>query len=352
MNLKSLKLRNFRNHEELSVEFTDDTTLITGPNGSGKTSILEAIYCLYRGGSFRSSDVDIIQSEKDWYYIEAHDNSGSRSLGYRVTELAKEKKFTVDSVKHSRLPAKLKQPIVLFTPDDLQLLTGSPARRRRYIDTVITQLHPEYGTALRRYERALSQRNKLLKQPGVSPDTLFSWNVVLSEYGSTIINRRVEMSERIDTMVTDYYRRISSNQDVISVHYSAAAVSAQKLLGLLERSYDTDRLQGVTTVGPHRHDLAIQVNGKPAAATASRGENRTMILALKQLEAELLEGTFGASPVVLLDDVFSELDNLRQGGLVKYFSDYQTIVASVNVGSSANASVSVVELGLPTDSSG
>lgn len=333
MNLKSLRLRNFRNHEELSVGFTDDTTLITGPNGSGKTSILEAIYCLYRGGSFRSSDVDIIQSEKDWYYIEAHDSSGTRSLGYRATELAKEKKFTIDSVKHSRLPAKLKHPVVLFTPDDLQLLTGSPARRRRYIDTITAQLHPEYGTALRRYDRALIQRNKLLKQPGASPDTLFAWNVMLSEYGSTIINRRVEMSERIDAMVTDYYRRISSNQDMISVQYGAISMSAQKLLSLLERSYDTDRMQGVTTVGPHRHDIRILVNGKSAAVTASRGENRTMILALKQLEAELLESILGVPPIVLLDDVFSELDGFRQGKLVNYFSGYQTIIASVEAGS-------------------
>jgi len=329
--IESIVLKNFRNHKEVKVDFSPTTNLIYGPNGAGKTSILEAIYCTYRGSSFKGSDREAVRDNTEWFTIELHDDEGMRRLTYDLRNERASKKFTVDDKEYARLPPKFKRPIVLFSPDDLLLLTGSPTRRRRYIDTMIAQINPQYATILSKYERALVQRNKLLKSSACTPDALFSWNVLLSEYGATIINERRSAVAYLNERATQYYCLISDDKSLIEITYTHALVTAHQLFSALETNYERDRLLGVTTVGPHRHDIVISMNGKRAVDIASRGENRTIVLMLKRLETDHIADVTGRMPLVLLDDVLGELDESRQAKTLLEFSDFQTIITSTQL---------------------
>jgi DNA replication and repair protein RecF len=220
---------------------------------------------------------------------------------------------------------------VLFEPNDLRITDGSPTRRRDYLDTMIAQFDSHYMTTLRKYERALFQRNKLLKSPGVHHDVLFPWNVLLSEYGQTIINKRRALVHSLNQIVTEVYQTIAPEPDTISLGYTHDIdITSGRLLHDYESSYERDVMLKTTTVGPHRHDMSILINGEKAADTASRGENRTIVLSLKFIEAVIVEKMTGKKPIILLDDVFSELDDDRQKLLLKEFHDNQVIMTSAS----------------------
>ena len=326
--ISSVELYNFRNHEDRRIDLAPTVTLIYGPNGAGKTSILEAIYYLYRGVSFKSSDKDLVRTGSPWFRVMLQDDTGTRQASFDTQPPAMSKKFTIDDVSSLRLPLKHRRAVVLFSPDDLLLLSGSPSRRRRYLDAMIAQIAPHYAATLRKYERALVQRNKLLKSPACSPDLLFSWNVLLSEYGAVMINERIRIITHLNQFATKYYQTIAATADSLEITYDHPPVTPQQLLHRLEEHYERDRLLGMTTTGPHRHDMTILMNGRPALTVASRGENRTIILALKQIEADYVKDSTGQAPVVLLDDVFGELDAERQRNIVSLFTSYQVVITS------------------------
>jgi DNA replication and repair protein RecF len=304
-------------------------TLVTGPNGSGKTSLLEALYVALQGSSFRGSDGDILQRDAPWYRIDVQfDDDTARTVKFDPLRETGRKQFVIDGKTNYRLLPKYKYPVVLFEPDDLRLLSGSPVRRRQFIDTFISQLDPQYGAKLRRYERALKQRNALLKQQATG-NALFAWDVTLSDYGAYIMARREEFIRRLDERLNGTYHSISHTNDAVNVAYShVVGGDAQKLLAQLHAHAEKDRLLGFTSVGPHRHDVLFHFNGSPAISTASRGEVRSVVLALKFLEVEIIESLTGKKPVVLLDDVFSELDKARQNYLVNSLEHNQIIITS------------------------
>jgi DNA replication and repair protein RecF len=211
------------------------------------------------------------------------------------------------------------------------LLHGSPTRRRQFIDRFASQLVPGYSRVLRRYERALSQRNRLLKSGG-SDQALFAWNVSLAQYGAQIVDVRVRLIERLNAGLEPTYRTIAQTKDNVSLHYSHTVIdhTEQKLLAELEARTERDRILGFTSVGAHRHDVLFSFNGAPAIGSASRGEVRTIILALKFLEVDIIQEVSGLPPVVLLDDVLSELDDRRQSHLATKFQSHQIIMTSTN----------------------
>ncbi len=332
MRLTKLTVQHVRTHARLAVQFNGNVTLITGKNGSGKTSLLEAVYVSLRGRSFKDGDDAVLGHGRDWYRIDLATSDGDRKTVYDIRSERKKKTHTIDSKDHARLPEKLKYPIILFEPEDMQMITGSPARRRRFMDIIIAQYHPGYSAILSRYERALAQRNKLLKQPGHTADELFAWNVALSRYGAEIVAARQEMVAYLDQTLTSTYRTIAPADDTISLQYSRTTpLTSQHLLTELEHSYDRDRALGTTTVGPHRHDITVTFNGVPAAESGSRGELRTITLALKFIEAALVTERTGQQPVILLDDVFGELDESRQQRLLGEFHDNQVIMTSAHI---------------------
>lgn len=332
MKLRKLSVQHVRSHDSFSIDFTEHTTAITGKNGTGKTSLLEAIYIALQGSSFRDSDAYVLRHGETWWRIDIDDSEAARrTVSFDTTRSVRKKQFRINETVSYRLKPADKYPVVLFEPEDLRLLHGSPARRRTFIDRFISQLNPLYSESLRKYERALKQRNNLLKQPTVTADELFAWNVSLSEYGAYIIEQRIMFIEKIQSRLPDLYHQISDHRDDVSLHYSHTVIgnAKQRLLHELEQSTQRDSILGYTSVGPHRHDIVFDFNGGHALQVASRGENRSIVLALKFLEVDIISSLTEKNPIVLLDDVFSELDEDRQKRLM--MSSSQVILTSVTV---------------------
>lgn len=327
----TLHVRHIRSHKEYSIDFAPEVTIITGANGSGKTSLLEAIYIGLQGTSFKGSDNDVLQKDSPWWKIDLILNTQqTRTIKFDPSKTTSRKQFVIDSKTTARLPQKEKYPIVLFEPEDLRLLHGSPARRRQFIDRFISQLNPLYGQSLRKYERALKQRNNLLKNIYSNDEQLFAWNIALAEHGAYVIEQRIAFIEQINQHIGTLYQAIAGTKDEVTVHYSHTFVGdvKQKLLNELHAHLERDKYLGNTSVGPHRHDILFEINHSPALSIASRGEVRTIVLALKFLEVDIVEQLTEKAPIILLDDVFSELDASRQKLLTKQLQGHQIIITS------------------------
>ncbi|RWZ78366.1 MAG: DNA replication/repair protein RecF [Candidatus Microsaccharimonas sossegonensis] len=327
-------VQNVRSHVHYTVNLAPGVTVITGPNGSGKTTLLESIYIALQGSSFKGSDNEVLRAESPWWKIDLLlDEQNKRTVKFDPNKATSRKQFIIDGKTTARLTPKNKYPIVLFEPEDLRLLNGSPARRRQFIDRFISQLNPLYSISLRKYERALRQRNNLLKRFNTSSDELFAWDITLAEHGAYLIEQRTMFIEKINSQLNSAYHDIAESNDEVSVHYSHTLVgdSKQKLLAELQVHIDRDKQLGNTSVGPHRHDVIFQLNRSPAISNASRGEVRTIILALKFLEVDIIEQLSGLKPLILLDDVFSELDLARQKALSDKTRQHQIVMTSTYI---------------------
>jgi len=333
--LKTITLAHFRSHLDSRYIFSKGLTVLTGPNGIGKTNILEAIYIQARGTSFRGSDSEIIEHGAEWYKITAEYSGGrTRVVRYEPEKLAAKKTFEIGGLKKQRLAPLQKMPIVLFEPDDLRLIHGSPSRRREFLDRVCGSLDSHYTTLLHRYERALLQRNNLLKTGIASDDELFVWEVSLAQTGAAIITGRQQLVWNINERLSDTYCSIAHAPGSATISYGFHETSTsleQQLLSLLHVSRYNDRMRGYTSVGPHRHDIDIQLNEAVAESSASRGETRSIILALKFIEVALLQEKYEEPPLLLLDDVFSELDVTRRTSLLELAHSVQTIITTTEL---------------------
>lgn len=354
MVLKSLSIANLRSYELYSVDFNPSITLILGANGSGKTSLLEAVYFLYRGTSFRGSDRDMIAHSTRRMDVKTETTSSViRRATLAITADDKLlKQFIVDSKKTSRLPTKYRLPVVLFEPDELRMLSSSPQRRRQFIDDTLSRLDSQYSTLLGRYGRTLLQRNELLKQRvTMSPDSwdshLFAWDIKFAELAGHIVARRHDFIATSNANLSRIYSRLASKPHEIRAKYTSSIGSdnySQRLLHVLQTHRTSDAERGFTSAGPHRDDIEISIDGHPAADTASRGEMRTIMLAYKLLEVELQHKQSNQLPLILMDDVFSELDITRERKLIESLQNYQTIITATDLRDELKTDVSIVEL--------
>lgn len=337
MKIAAIRAVNIRSHGDISVDLSPTTTLISGPNGSGKTSLLEAIHISLRGTSFKATDSEMVRENNQWYRIQmSTDDQLVRTITFDARGEKKQKQFTIDGKVNKALLAKYRYPVVLFQPDDTRLINGSPARRRKYLDQVISQYDAQYGSTVRRYDRVLLQRNKLLKNPAITNDQLFAWDVILSNLGAAIIAARRAYVAEVNQRLQAYYQKIANDSTTVSIAYESHGEStSQSLLDKMHRNAERDLVLGSTSAGPHRHDFTITLAGKAAEATASRGEVRTIILALKYIEVDTLFERTGTHPIVLLDDVFGELDEQRQKQLLTNLTDSQVIITSTEPHSAA-----------------
>lgn len=383
MSIREIRLSNVRSYELFSTQLNPGVSLVLGRNGTGKTTLLEGLYYLAHGTSFRGRDRDMIAHEStrgDLMVIDDEGRERRASLQLTVDDKVK-KTFVIGEKTTARLPNVARQPVVLFEPDELRLLSSSPERRRRFFDGILARLYPQYATVLARYQRILLQRNELLKQyaqaqsatsrqasfrgrsvaSGFTPDAsggakplldsiddhLFTWDIKFAEAATNITDMRRNFIVTSNTHLSRLYTVMAGGDHHVSLAYTSSLPAEnyqQKLLDALYRSRLHDSYRGYTTSGPHRDDFSLFLDSHLAAETASRGEMRTIMLAYKLLEVELQQEIFNAPPLILMDDVFSELDALREQQLMAALAPYQTIVTATDLRDELKINASIITL--------
>jgi DNA replication and repair protein RecF len=332
--ITSLQLQNYRSFEALSLEFEPEVNIIVGPNASGKTNILEAILVVAQGKSYRVSDDELIRHNQPWARLEILLSDNTMQVVKLEKKQSKtQKTFMIDGNTYKRLPARYKLPVVVFEPNQLYNLTTSPELRRSLIDNLLDQVVPTFAATRRSYTRALMQRNSLLKNPAEARKHIFAWNVRLGELGGAIVSERQKLLEAIAEGMSETYSSLAGSPHTINLQYESNLETknyANNLLQKLESNLERDIERGFTTSGPHRDDIGFYINDARLREFASRGEVRTTLLAFKVQEARLLEERVDKKPLMLLDDVFGELDGKRRKTLAKLLKNYQTCITTTD----------------------
>lgn len=315
MHLARLRLRDFRNYARLDVDFSPGFHLLLGDNAQGKTNILEAIYLLATLRSFRGvGGAQIVRHTAKGYFIGASVVSVAKHE-IKMYWSAAERKISLDDQPVRRLTDYLGTlRAVVFCTEDLQLVKGTARTRRRFLDLLLAQTQPHYLPLLQRYAQALRSRNSLLKQRAPDPALLDSFSQELVSVGNQLISARRELLPRISPLARLAYRRISHDAEELRLEYQPS-VKADFAVELA-RARDRERTYRSTLVGPHRDELALLLNDRPAAQFGSEGQKRTLAIALKMAQSEYVTGILGAPPVLLIDDVMGELDAKRRAGLL------------------------------------
>lgn len=329
--ISQITLKNFRSYKSSKFDFSDKTNIILGKNGAGKTNILEAILFLSSGKSYRANDIDLIRYGEKTAALEAEFDDKKRSVRFDTN---KDKLFNINNTKYKRMQFNQTTPIVLFEPEFMQIISRGPDTRRDYFDSLLSRINPQHTTILNKYKRSLAQRNNLLKNRDFSNDEMFVWNIKVSELGGMIAVNRSKLIDEINKSISDVYSELASKKHKISVSYKSKIDIknyTNSLLKGLEKNLAIDKEQGFTTLGPHRDDFEFIINKQNANTSASRGESRTILLSMKIIEAKLIKKAREKSPILLLDDVFSELDEERQGKLVEFFYDNQVIITTTTI---------------------
>lgn len=348
MEIKEIKLKDFRNYAELTIPFDSDINVLLGANGQGKTNVLEALYYGSGGKSHRTnSDEDLIRFGQ---------NEGKAEISYvnRVAEQHLAFHFIRGKrriIQYNQAKIRPKELIgllnaVLFSPEDLWLIKGPPALRRRFLDREISQTSPLYYEKLSHYQKILFQRNHLLKQiqeKKSGRSLLEPWNIQLAEAAAQVVYKRLEALKKLNMLTHLLQRRLTQNEESLTLNYqfteesvpSLEQITTQKLTDWYYEKLQQSLLQdihfGNTTVGPHRHDLCFQLNDFDLKAYGSQGQQRTGILALKLAEIEFIKSESGEYPILLLDDVMSELDVKRRSQLLLFIrKKVQTFITATD----------------------
>lgn len=335
--ITSVRLQNFRSYKDESFEFDPGVNIVVGPNASGKTNLLESILVLARGSSYRAKDAELVNFGKQWSRLDGNFKKHTRTLKLEIANGQLSKSFIIDDKPFKRLSLERTVPVVFFEPNHLQLMTRGPEARRDYFDELLERSHPGFKVVLANYRRTLAQRNALLKHGrSRASQQLFAWNIRLSELGANIADARQQLADEINKNISKNYSRIASKRTKVEVRYDCqfpAQNYASRMLSKLEKNADLDFERGFTGSGPHREDIIFYLNSQPAGVTASRGETRSLLLALKIFELELIEKVRAQPPIFLLDDVFSELDGRRRQALVETLAGRQTIITTTDADS-------------------
>ncbi len=330
--IQTLELTNIRSYKSGLFEFGEGVNIIVGPNASGKTNLLESIHMVARGHAFKSDDVNMISFDADWGRIESMVSDDQK----RVVKLVREpfkKRFEIDGVEKMKLLEPKQLPTVLFEPTHLLMLGGEPDRRRSYLDELLTQTVVGYGALLRDYKRTLAQRNRLLKADEFDRDHMFVWDIRLSDLASKVVEVRLRYTQYLAERLSNDYQSVSGNNEILTISYESKLQTdhyAEHLLQQLKNHIDIDKARGYTGYGPHRDDIRITLKGQDARNSASRGETRSIVLALKIAELHVIENKSGRKPILLLDDVFSELDGKRRRTLAQTLQDYQVFITTTD----------------------
>ena len=328
--LEKLKLRNFRNYEEQEILFNKNINIIYGENAQGKTNIIEAIFISSLGKSFRAGkDKEVIKFDKDITEIETAFNKKDRDGNIKII-ISDKKNVFINRIKIKKLSEILGNiNIVLFSPDDINILKGSPENRRKFLDIMISQLRPNYMHVYSLYKKTLIERNNYLKKIKIensNEELIEIWDEQLIKYGNIIANYRKEFIEKIKNKIKIIHNNITDNLENIEIEYISDCLDENEYKKLLISRKNLDILKGYTTRGIHRDDFKIYINKKLVNIYGSQGQHRTAMLSLKLSEQEVIKDEIGEDPILLLDDFMSELDEKRINNFLKYINNKQVII--------------------------
>jgi len=355
MYLKKIHIKQFRNYIDQAVDFTAPKTLIVGNNAQGKSNLLEAVLLLATLRSHRvSKDRDLVRNGEAIGEIRAICQRTRSPESYPVELLMRmrasgKRTLNVNGVNQARhLDFLGNLNAVMFSSLDLDLVRGSPESRRNWLDTVLIQLEPIYINLLQQYNQALRQRNALLKsikqgQIAYDPEQMALWDAQLVTAGTRLIRRRSRLLERLTPIALSWHQAISGGSEYLEINYvpkfgftptDTVEQIHQAFFEAIFQKVIIEQHQGTSLVGPHRDEVLLTINATPAREYGSQGQQRTLVLALKLAELELLESVIGEPPLLLLDDVLAELDLQRQDHLLNAIGDrVQTIITTTHLGS-------------------
>lgn len=331
MFIKSIELADYRNYDTLKLEFDKGTNILYGDNAQGKTNILEAIYVAATTKSHRGSkDKEIVGFDKEEAHIRTYlEKEGGEIRVDMHLRKSKPKGIAVDGQKLKKAADLMGLcNVVFFSPEDLGIIKNGPAERRRFVDMELCQLDNIYLYNLNHYNKIINQRNKLLKDMYMSPDlkeTLNIWDMQLVSYGNKIIERRKLFIEQLNDIILDFHQKLSGGKESLKILYEPN-VEISDFEASMQRSRERDMRAKMTTVGPHRDDFSFLVKDIDIRRFGSQGQQRTAALSLKLSEIELVKKVTHELPILLLDDVLSELDQNRQNFLLNSIGDVQTII--------------------------
>jgi DNA replication and repair protein RecF len=333
MQIKNLYLKNFRNYKEQNFEFSNGFNILTGSNAQGKTNCAEAVYFLCTGYSPRAGkDKEIIMQGENKSVIEGRANTSYGDTDVEIEILSDGKKeIKINGVKVLKMGELLGNiNSVFFNPSELKIVQESPEDRRRFMDLALSQMSKSYYYSLLRYKKILAQRNNLLKYPNEKDiiETLPIWDEHLSIYGGEIIKLRTEFLESLKPYAKEAHSYLTDNSEDLEIgsEIKYSGDIAKCLLNDLKKAYSKDIRLGFTTVGPHRDDIKIHINGMDVKTYGSQGQKRTAALSIKLAETEFFKNRTGEYPILILDDVLSELDRKRKKKLLDKVKNIQVIL--------------------------
>lgn len=338
MVIKSIETVNFRNFEDQKIEFCDGINVIVGENAQGKTNLLEALWLFTGAKSFRGSkDNTLVKFDCDKAKLSLKFIDEGRNQDF-IINIDNKRSAVLNGVEYksaSSLAGKI--CAIVFSPNDLNIIKDGPSERRRFLDTAICQLYPNYINILRQYLRAVNQRNQILKDLRYHSELemfIEDFEKEIATLGIKIINYRKNYVEKLKSYINDIFNGISNGKENLTIEYKS--VGGDKLEEFIEnlkkiRKEDMNTL--TTSIGPHRDDLEININGISARNFGSQGQKRSVVLALKLAEAAVLKEITGKQPIALLDDVMSELDLNRQNYILNHIKEWQVFITCCDYGS-------------------
>lgn len=348
MIIESVDLQNYRNYEFLNMTFDNKINIIYGDNAQGKTNILESLYVCATSKSHRGSkDKDIIRFGNDEAHIKVMVKK--HGMNYRIDMHLKKNKTKGIAVNGIPIRRAVELfgiiNIIIFSPEDMNIIKNGPSERRRFMDMELSQLDKIYLSNLVNYNKVVVQRNKLLKQLQFSGDSglvdmLDVWDMQLVRYGSEIVKRRMDFIDNINSIIRPVHSKLSGNKEILNLRY-IPCTTTDNFKDEVIRSRERDIKFKMTNVGPHKDDVAFFINDKDVRKYGSQGQQRTCALSLKLAEIELVKKVINDTPVLLLDDVLSELDANRQNFLLDSIGDIQTIITCTGLDEFVNNRFSI-----------
>lgn len=332
--ITSLEMQNFRNYESQKIDFSENVNVFYGDNAQGKTNIIEAIFMCSIGKSFRTSkEKETIKHNEEFTNIVLNYQNKDRDGNIKV-QISNKKTIFVNGVKVKKLSELLgKVNIVLFTPDDINILKNGPDQRRKFLNMMIGQIRPNYVNILNTYTKVMEQRNNYLKQirdlddkTKINYELLDIWDEKLASLSYKICLYRTEFINKISEKIKDIHKNITENKEEIKIEYITESSDEKKLLELIKQRRKLDIIKGYTTKGAHRDDFNIYIDNDLVNVYGSQGQHRTAVLSLKMSELEIIKEETGESPILLLDDFMSELDSKRRKNLLSNIGDTQVII--------------------------